>query len=752
MGPALPRWFALLATFDAVGSCGAASWLIWRSPQWHAPFRRLLLDVCALAVARAAAGVAAASQGEVAQKDLPLAITLAALSLAGCVLVLYKVALNVQDTVHVQDGWWHLGVLVFSAAMTAAEAAVAGALLRGIPAHPGMRYAAVNSEDPDAPALNPADVASSSPTTAPAAPKKYKSTRLMALAVPEIQWLILGCIALLVRLPFSLSLPHFVSRVVSGLIRDDGHAVRWAIIHFVAAGTIDAILDFWCVFLFGYTQQRIIRRLRLDVFRSVLRQEVGFFDRTSTGTITSRLTADCAEMANDLTWVFRFTIEALVRIGGISGYMFYSDWRLGLVAYCLIPFIALINRVYGQWLKQNAVKVQTALADANAVAVESIGAMRTVFAFANEHLAYAHYNRCIQKNYHLNVRQIVAQSAYYMVVSTFLMNMVVQAALLIAGSHLVSRNSMKVEVLVAFMLYQAQLQEYFSHLLNSFTNLVKSMGAGAKVFELLDRTPVDLAGEGVVLPHVRGRIDFQRVRFTYPSSNAEVLSGLSFTVQPGKVVAIVGSSGAGKSTVFHLLENFYRPSSGSVKLDGVNVWQFSHRWLHTKVSIVGQEPVLFSGTIEENIMYGLGEDEWDSAEARRRVRVAAATANAHPFIEAFPQGYATEVGERGVQLSGGQRQRIAIARAIIQDPAVLLLDEATSALDSESEAEVQKGLEQAMQGRTVLVIAHRLSTVARAHCILVLDGGVLAEMGTHEELMGKPLGPGVSYRALVERQ
>ncbi|EOD35412.1 putative ABC transporter [Emiliania huxleyi CCMP1516] len=532
-------------------------------------------------------------------------------------------------------------------------------------------------------------------------------------------------------------------------------------------GTGDALGDFWCIYLFGVAQQRIIRGLRLRLFGAIVRQDIGFFDTTPSGEIASRLTADCAEMANDLTWVFRFTIEAVVRLGSILLYMFVRSWRLGLLAIAIVPATALINRSYARFMHRNQQQVQAALADANAIAIEVIGAIRTVCSFAGERREQARYQAKVEKFYSLIVRQTAVQGVYYMVCNTFLINTCVQAALLAYGCFLVERGLLSHTVLLAFMLYQGQLQEYAQNLLNSFTSLLKSSGAAAKVFDYIERRPRyrrpdkgggGRGGESTENGDACGLVELRDVFFCYPSRpEAAVLRGLSLTVLPGQTVALVGQSGSGKSTVLHLLKHFYEATSGCVRIDGRDVCDMPHAELHAVAASVSQEPVLLSGTIEDNIRYALSAraaSNDDEAALRERLVAAATAANAHGFISGLRDGYQTAVGERGVQLSGGQRQRIAIARSLLLDPAVLLLDEATSALDAESEAAVQEALERAMQGRTTLVIAHRLSTVRHADCIVLMHGGAAVEAGTHDELIARPLpaGGAPSYRQLVKLQ
>ena len=654
-----------------------------------------------------------------------------------------------------------------------------------------------------------------------------------SLAWPDWHWLALGLFSLICRLPFSLASPHFMSRAIGSCIDSDAQRLRTSLELFAIAGGVNAALDFWNVFLFTFVQNRIVRRLRSTLFAKILGQEIGYFDVTSAGSISSRLTADTTEIASNLSWVFRNVTEAVVRVTGIAVYLMLQNWRLGLVACAIIPITTAANRIYGEWMTKNATATQDSLAAANHVALEAIGSIRTVVSFANETHEIKRYDSALGRWYALCNRQAVVTGVYFSVIYSFLSQLLVPVALLVYGSHLVMSGRMHPERLIAFMLYQGQLQEYVSNLLNAFTSMYKSSGSAAAVFELIDRTPVgNNKGSHVVTPFL-GAVELRDVHFCYPARPEKVvLNGLALRAEPGEFIALVGGSGSGKSTVFHLLQHFYEPQMGVVALDGVDVSLVSHAWLHRVMACVGQEPVLFSGTVLENITYsrrmadferdenrrrrarrrksrargqsaavgipapggggGLSRflpwrrvgsfnsshssgfmslDDLDEQEMRERggspgspydrgsendeeslnsdvedsvsapevvdseVISAAMAANAHTFVTSMPRGFHTQVGERGVQLSGGQKQRIAIARAILCNPAVLLLDEATSALDAASEAQVQSALDNAMHGRTTLVIAHRLSTVKNADKIFVLHRGAVVEEGTHEELI-----------------
>ncbi len=379
------------------------------------------------------------------------------------------------------------------------------------------------------------------------------SRRVLKAAGPHTLYLFLGCIVLLIRLPFSLSIPHFVSETLVSLARSEWDTAKTSILFIFIFGTIDAALDFFCVFLFGISTLKIARGVRIDLFVAIMRQEIAFFDTNKSGDLASRLNSDCGEMASDLTWFFRFSIESVVRISGVIIYMFFRSPKLALCAVSVVPIVALVNKRYTDWLSKNARDVQTALAAANSVAQEALLCIRTVIAFASEQDEQEKYNCKVDEHYRLNVKQLYATGFYYMFISTFLINTCIQALLLYVGMLLIRSDRMSADVLLAFMFYQSQLQNEVMNLFNSYTSLVKSSGAGDKVFELLDRiTPppgTGSCGEGSMEEDgsndlLSGDIVMSNIRFCYPTRHDEVvLDRLNLEITSGQTIALVGKSG-----------------------------------------------------------------------------------------------------------------------------------------------------------------------------------------------------------------
>ncbi|XP_008415514.1 ABC-type oligopeptide transporter ABCB9 isoform X2 [Poecilia reticulata] len=461
--------------------------------------------------------------------------------------------------------------------------------------------------------------------------------------------------------------------------------------------------------VFTLTFARLNLRLRSRLFRTLMTQEIAFFDENHTGDILSRLSADTTQLT--------------------------------LVTMMGFPFIALVSKLYGEYYKKLTKEVQTVLAEANKVAEETISGMRTVRSFANESGEADSYYAKLLVMFQLNKKQALAYACYMW--SSCISELALEVAVLYYGGHLVLTDQLSSGGLISFFIYMLELGECFESIASVYTGLMQGVGAAEKVFEYLDRKPKHPA-DGTEAPNsCTGLVEFKDITFAYPTRpETDVLKGVSFTLRPGEVTALVGPSGSGKSSCVSLLENFYLPQGGQVLLDGKPVNEFQHDYLHSKIALVSQEPVLFARTIKENISYGLSDVSMEM------VVQAATKANAHDFITSLPKGYDTSVGEKGLQLSGGQKQRVAIARALIRQPRVLILDEATSALDAESEHIVQQALNSIMQEHTVLVIAHRLSTVEKADNIMVIDRGQVAERGTHSQLMAT----GGLYCKLVQRQ
>jgi ATP-binding cassette subfamily B protein len=505
------------------------------------------------------------------------------------------------------------------------------------------------------------------------------------------------------------------------------------------------VFGFVRAWLFTLAGERVVARLRRDLYASVVRQEIGFFDAQRTGELVNRLAADTGVLQNSVTVNISMALRFALQAVGALAVLAWTSWRLTALMLGVVPIVVVGAVVFGRTVRSLSKQTQDALAAASAVAEETFSNMRTVRSFAREEQEISRYAARVDEAFERGRSLAVAYGSFQ-----GLAGFAAYAAIALVlwyGGRLVIGDAggagMSVGDLTSFMLYTLFLAFALGGLSGLYGDFNRAVGASTRVFELLDRPPGVTTPDGARPERCDGHVVFDGVDFQYPTrADAPVLRGVDLTLAPGRVLALVGASGSGKSTVAQLLARFYDPAGGTVTLDGRDLRALDPAWLREQVGAVAQEPVLFAASLAENIRYGRP----DATDAE--VEAAARAANADGFVRAFPDGYATMVGERGVRLSGGQKQRIAIARALLKDPRILVLDEATSALDAESEHLVQEALERLMVGRTVLVIAHRLSTVKDADEVVVLDAGRVVERGTHASLLETD-GP---YRRLVERQ
>lgn len=473
--------------------------------------------------------------------------------------------------------------------------------------------------------------------------------------------------------------------------------------------------------------------IRSDLFEKILIQDIEFFDANRTGELVNRLTADVQDFKSSFKQTISQGLRAMAQLIGGSISLFIISPQLATIALISVPTAVLLGSFLGKSLRELSRRSQAQTERATNVCQEALGNIRTVRSCAAEHMELMFFEEEIQESARLS-QQLGTGIALFQALTNMFLNCMVLGTLYLGG-HLMSSNSITAGQLMAFLVASQGVQRSLSQGSILMGNLIRGITAGSRVFEYLAVEPkVDLvAGSIISDENLKGEIRFEGISFAYPSRPDHiVLKDFNLTLKQGQTVALVGSSGSGKSTVAALLERFYEPSSGAIYIDGVDLKEISPIWLRNEViGYIDQQPVLFGCSIKENIRYGR-----QSATVEEIVD-ASKQSQSHDFIESLPEKYQTNVGERGAQLSGGQRQRIAIARALIKQPVILILDEATSALDASSEAEVQKALDSAIVNRTTLVIAHRLSTIKNADVIVVIDNGRIKEQGNHNDLMKK---------------
>ena len=497
---------------------------------------------------------------------------------------------------------------------------------------------------------------------------------------------------------------------------------------------LQGVMNFIQVYLLTSTTERVIAGLREDVFAHLVRLSPGFFTERRTGELTSRLSADLAVLQSLMsTWISEMSRQILFLVGGIV-LLTLTHPQLTTTTLAVVPVVVGAALLFGRRLKRASTGVQDRIAEAMAGADEAFSQIRTVQSFHREAEETRRYRLQLADVVVAAVARAKIRAMFFGIVGFVAFSGVV--AVLWEGGQLVLQGALTPGALVSFLLYAITVAAAVGQLASLFGSYQEALGAASRVFELLEVQPTVPEPEN---PHplmkpVRGNVAFEQVTFAYSPDLPDVLIDVDLHIGAGEVVALVGPSGAGKTTIASLLPRFWDVTSGRVTLDGVDIRELSFADLRGAVGMVPQEPALFSGTIRENIAYAR-PDEVGPRPTDDEIIAAARAAHALEFIERLPAGLDTKVGERGVKLSGGQRQRLAIARVFLKNPAVVVLDEATSSLDTESERAIEAAMEDLLRGRSTLIIAHRLSTVRRADRVVVLDRGRILESGTHDELL-----------------
>ncbi|KAF5271185.1 hypothetical protein FQR65_LT05329 [Abscondita terminalis] len=581
--------------------------------------------------------------------------------------------------------------------------------------------------------------------------RKDDIVRLLALAKPEACTLI-GAIALLfISSAVTMAVPFSLGKVLDIIysnsnLEDARVKMNQLCGILLTVFLLGAICNFGRVYLMSTAGYRMTQSLRLKVFSSVLRQEQGWFDSRPTGELINRLSSDTQLVGQALSSNISDGLRSTIMVIAGSGMMFYMSPELAFVGLAIVPPVAIVAVLYGRFVRQITKSVQDTLAEASQIAEERISNMRTVKTFSRELREIDTYSKAIKKVLSLGYKESKARALFYGM--TGFSGNVIIISVLYYGGVMVSSNAITVGNLSSFLLYAAYIGVSVGGLSSFYSDLNKSVGAASRLWELIDRTPL-IPIDGGITPLMvpEGHIAFKNVEFSYPARNdIKIFDDLQLDVTPGRTLAVVGPSGSGKSTLAALLLRLYDPTKGHVYLDGEDVKNLDPAWLRKHIGTVSQEPILFSSSIRENILYGA--DEPDTVTEEQLLEVAK-EANVYEFVKQLPQGFDTLVGERGIMLSGGQKQRVAIARALIKNPKILLLDEATSALDAQSEFLVREALERVMKGRTVLTIAHRLSTIQSADSIVVIQNGQVVEKGTYNDLMKLDNG---AFKELVKHQ
>jgi ABC-type multidrug transport system fused ATPase/permease subunit len=570
-----------------------------------------------------------------------------------------------------------------------------------------------------------------------------KAIKIFRFVIPYKWTFVLGMVFLLLSNLTTLSFPLLIGEMTKVIEGKSKFQINEVTLFFLAILIVQSILSFFRIYTFAQVSEKAMRDVRQTLYAKIITLPIFHFEKRRVGELMSRITSDITQLQDVLSITLaEFFRQIFTLVGGVA-LITYLSWKLTLFMLATFPLLVISAIVFGKFIRKISKKAQDELANTNIIVEETFQSIQAVKAFTNEKYEVNRYTNSLNKVVNEALKAATLRGGFVSFIIFALFGGIV--GVVWYGAQLVAQGDLILADLLTFIFYTAFIGGSVGGLGDIYAQLQKTIGASDRILEILgDPSEVDIHESETDKQMAFGAIDLQDIHFSYPSRpSVEILKGLSFTIEPGKKIAIVGTSGTGKSTLAQLMMRFYEPSQGKIMVGDYNIQDMSVGDWRKMVALVPQEVLLFGGSIRENIAYG------KPAATEQEIMLAAEQAYAKEFIESFPEKWDTMVGERGVKLSGGQRQRIAIARAILKDPKFLILDEATSALDSESEKWVQSALEELMKNRTSLIIAHRLSTIRSADKIIVMESGKIVEVGSHENLMAKKQGV---YQKMVKLQ
>lgn len=552
--------------------------------------------------------------------------------------------------------------------------------------------------------------------------------RLLKYIKPYLQRMVVAIFCIILAASANLYVPWILRDIIDEVLTTK----NMSMLNTIASGIVvvfflRGIFFYGQTYLMSYIGQKVIIDIREAVYRHLQRLSLSYYEKRQTGQLMSYITNDVAAVQSALVEsMIELVTEGMTLIGSLIA-MFYIHWQLSLLTLVTAPLVGQAMNVFGKKLRRSSALIQERAADITSVLQESISSVRVIKSFAREDYEIDRFQKENYQNFRAQMKNSQIMATLTPVIE-FVAAIGITMIIWYGGREVIN-NNLTAGSLIAFLTYAVNLSNPIKRLSRVYGNIQKAMAAAERVFDVLDTKPeiTDLP-KATVLAKIDGHVAFNNVTFEYKTGEP-ALQQVDLTVKPGQVIAIVGPSGAGKTTIGNLLPRFYDPVIGNITIDGIDIKTVTLQSLREQIGIVPQETILFNGSAYNNILYGRLD------ATKEEVIAAAKAANAHNFIMEMAEGYDTQIGERGSKLSGGQKQRISIARAILKNPRILILDEATSALDAESEQLVQEAVDKLMVGRTSFVIAHRLSTVKRADVIVVMERGRLVEQGTHDELL-----------------